>query len=1142
MNMNKLLSHIHTMIFTTLMLGLLSLPTYAEQPDSLTLENRIQLVEGALPDIEKEAKKYSELEFEFSLHLAAILKKETQIQTGYTEFKNNKLFLAHIMGASHLDKTESLQKSTQMQTVELKSAFENWYSQRQQAKDSKDEICSNKDKRRDATLEQLSQQINSGTRQIEEHTAELRKKREVLDTRWNILSYSSRNLDIGLNDVRVFLSKEEEYLERLSNLLALINKLKRTCQEAQKDINKAAEVRKRLKSLSKFIFTYTGALTKEIHLMRTINTDLASSSEGRALIARLNSAQTRAESAVSVLAKSIPNVSVLDHHCKILVDMSGLSNITAKVEANFQRAETINEVASPVLEKAKTVLDETSSELVGFGGLGKARQCLNLLRNALIHASGNNENGDNEVLSLVEELQSQLETAERKEHIFAVRSCDNKALAKKVKQMVEEDQNIIKTLVLIQRELNEQLSNTSPDQIMQNLETLLSDFTKEFNKLKKAGDMLAEVIKEAKQQQQTICDRATRAGSTPSPSSTELQFWKQESESALNRIQKAIEDASRAIQVHTGFMKTQMHEVAGSQKKLKAVKDKLLIRIKALHNAITQTTKAKNLIRKAFKIWRKVEREGRAMEDKREVDLEELKKIQADADTLIPRLISTSATVAELKTIKAKAAELVGRYPQTSIMVELVKSVGVDLSIFSSIDTHVRTLRDLSSTLTSNEQKARKAMALIKKADTALEETESVLEATSQNRSSLSGILAEAENCINTLADAISSSNTNIVSSIRKALNECNYDQAQSLLNTLTNGETKRNLKQELNDARALKDKINDLIDKAKMLYEDCRFNKVDPILEQAFGMAECSKHKKYIEHLKERNNKRRERVKPIIALVKDAKKLYYDCEYDDALAKLRQAEERKTSCQRFTDGIAKRKANTEKAQKRDTQAKVLFGKGKEFYKEEKYKKALAQFKAAKKKMVCKRYKKFIQGWIERTESRIDSGEDENQSQGHAGVFSGGGAVTDNCRILRLRCATSLTGGSCDCLKLETECGQEIIPKQRKVWTKKCEEQGRNRSCSIIVHDDYHGPINGKPSPWGSLTRDSGNRRTYHIARRDGPWWRKNCRSAFCWMMPVCGTEGAGSLKEALRIGRPCTLSEMKAMARKECERWKLLE
>ena len=643
-------------------LVLLVLPARAAQTDYAALERRLAAVESALTELEKIENRYRTIEDELTLHLAVVQREEAEIQRNYSKFKALIQTWAYI-GKLDPEGTEAILNQTQKQTKELRSAFTAWSQQVQQARQAQEEICANKARIDSGSPRQIAKWNEDGSRLLKTHTTQLREKRKVLTGAWNSLNSVSSELAIQLGRLEGFMEKKEEYQTAYSRIKALANTSKLTCEELEKDLARTRELRNELEALRMASPVPVGGFREELKWTADSVTNISSTSEREKLknrINRIDSALARLES--TTLSRRLPEVPELDSRCETFVDASGQLG-SAKMRANLQQIEPMVADARSALSGARAALKEASGTQAGFGGLGKARNCLAFLRRAQADAE---ETDVDEVFSLVDELQTRLEEAERQEHIFTTRDRENRARSKVMEQMVDDAWYIYQTWVQVGEELQEHLGPLEPDKAMQNLEQLLSALERQVEKLGEAARGLTEAIQDAEQQRQSTCERAAKAGSVPFPSSAELQTWHQESKSDISRVRQALEEASKKVQVQAGQVAMQAQEVTASRDKLSAVKDKLLIRLKVAADFHVQMVQEQKKLKKASDIWEQVTSEGKALERLRRANLEELKSIQDPAAGLVPRLLN-KATIAELKAIEARAAALASRYPQSTV-------------------------------------------------------------------------------------------------------------------------------------------------------------------------------------------------------------------------------------------------------------------------------------------------------------------------------------------------------------------------------------------------------------------------------------------------------------------------------------------
>lgn len=1039
----------------------LHLSARAAQTDYATLEKQLAAVESDLSKLEEIAGRYHTKEAELTLHLVAIRRERTEIQRNYAEYKNlmhSMGFMIHDFNPIRIKKIKSTLNQTQKQTKKLRSALAAWNQQVQQARQTQDEICANKARIDSGSPRQIAQWNESGSRSLETHTTHLREKREVLTAAWNGLNFVSFDLEFQLNRLKGFLLKnKEEYMTTFSRMKVLADSSKVTCGELEKDLAKAIELQNELKKLMK----------EASFLSITGRGDLN---------AQIDSALAKLKSMNLSPVPKIPEIPELDSQCKTFIEVSGKAD-SAKWRANIQQAESIAADARTTLALARAALKEASSAQAGFGGLGKARDCLAVLRQAQADAE---KTDVDEVLSLVEGLQTRLEKAERQEHIFVTRNQENQVRTEEMKNLVKDARLISKDWRQMMEGLDEPLDPLRPDQAIQDFEKLLSGLTLQMKKLKDAAGELTKAIQVTEQKRRSACDRVVKAGSVPLPSSAELKAWHKEANSDIDRMRKTLEAASKKVQVNTGFVVEQAQKVTTSRDELSAVENKLFSRLNIAHHLIGTVGEAQENVKKATEIWDQVTKEGKALERLRKANLKELKRIQVIAAELSQRLLNDAA-IDELKTIEARAAALAGRYPQ-STMTDEPDRPNFNIMIVAADWKKLKPIRD------TIERQISKIKALIKKAGTALEQAKSVQEASARDRSLFPDILAKADKCVGELATKLSA-------------------------------------------GRKLEAELRTMVDKANALFQECRYNKVMPILREALAKARSEKHKKSIKKKIKLTERRHKYEKTTITLFNDANALFKKGKYREALAKLKQAQKH-TRCERFKVSLG-RKIETVK-----NQIDSGGSEGQERVEERERVGDCARFVAQLRDQAEEilRLARQFSG-IQSTCNQIPRSDRSRYDNCHDKLGRSACQTEEASKVFDTIWMQAKTAGCLEATRIKNPMGINAAIKLR-CWRWK-DRHGTNpdkkkHSCSIVIHNDYHELINGKPSPWVTLSIDSGNSKTIHIARKDGPWYRNNCRGAFCGLVPICGGTGEMGIKG----GHPCTLAEMKAMANKECNKW----
>jgi len=509
------------------------------------------------------------------------------------------------------------------------------------------------------------------------------------------------------------------------------------------------------------------------------------------------------------------------------------------------------------------------------------------------------------------------------------------------------------------------------DQVLQNLEQLLPALAKQVEKLEKASQAMAQAIQDAEQRQQIICERAANAGSIPLPTSTELQTWHQESQSALNQVRPALEAAAKKVQVEAGFVASQTREVSTAKDKLITVKDSTLIKIRGMADIAVQLTRAQEMFEQALTGMQEVDREIDELGKLKESALEELKSIQDAAAELAPRLVNT-ATITELKAIETGAAVLADRYRQATVAGRLPPQYD-ESSVKKSASEIKPGLKIYSEDIDYLQKLVSKIIRLIKKADSALEQAKSVREASVRIRSSFTDILTKADKCVSDLATAISSA-SKAVAKARQVLDECDYNQAQTLIDGLYQGPKKDELAQKLADGRTLEDTLKSLVNQARGHYRDCQYDQARTVLKEAEQKAQCQKHVDSIADKLAKVKARQELEAELRSMVDEANALYRECRFNKVLDILNRALA-KAKCQKHKKSINDKIKLTKRRHEHEKTSIALAEEANRFYKNGKYQDALAKLRQALKHTSCQRFRDSLDKKIAKVQGKIDSGD-----------------------------------------------------------------------------------------------------------------------------------------------------------------------
>ena len=280
---------------------------------------------------------------------------------------------------------------------------------------------------------------------------------------------------------------------------------------------------------------------------------------------------------------------------------------------------------------------------------------------------------------------------------------------------------------------------------------------------------------------------------------------------------------------------------------------------------------------------------------------------------------------------------------------------------------------------------ASKIIGLIKKADSDLKHAESVREASVRLRSSFTDILTKTDKCVSDLATAISSA-SKAVAKARQVLDECDYNQAQTLIDALPPGTDKTQLTGDLKAGLALEKDLKSLANQARSAYKACDYAQALTLIQQARQNAKCTRH---IASLNDKitNIQAAQRLEAELkALVNKARAKYKDCRPGEALTVLNQALA-KAKCDKHRQSLKKKIALAQKKRKHEKTTLDLFGKAKKLYANGRYSDAKALLLQARAHTTCQRYRDSLDKKIARANEKLGSGDGGQRQPGVCAGF-----------------------------------------------------------------------------------------------------------------------------------------------------------
>jgi hypothetical protein len=291
------------------------------------------------------------------------------------------------------------------------------------------------------------------------------------------------------------------------------------------------------------------------------------------------------------------------------------------------------------------------------------------------------------------------------------------------------------------------------------------------------------------------------------------------------------------------------------------------------------------------------------------------------------------------------------------------------------------------------------------------------------------------------------------------------------------------------------------------------------PVLNEALSKARCPKHKESINKKIDLTGKRQRHEQATLDLFEAANELYTEEKYPDALARLQKALKH-TSCKRFKDSLGKKIAKV--------RGKIDIGQERQDEEQQRIQPpdsctALAQQLGAHVEMIRSR--------VEHYNNLVGSSPQPPRSQTGPSACK----VVDAEKLYQDTWLQAKNAGCTEAVRIKHPFGISTNPIGLDCWRYRGRVQDpvrdeTNRSCSIQVHDDLGAGQTGTAALWTMGSEIDGKRKTVHIARSGGPWWkgyRARARLGFMGgLLPQCS-------------GGPCSLADMKEMANDTCERWK---
>ena len=976
-------------VLTALVLGLLLCPAGPAAADPTGPQKRLTDLEKIIDGLEDIATRYRLAEAELALHLSAARRRESRALAafGVTDPR-----LKTLLAQSEPGPSEQVLGAVRRLTPPLQSALQAWQQEVTQARRFQDEICEKAEALKASpppAAGQISGWSSRAGRLLETSTANLRSRRMALTSAWEQLNRECGVLENNARQLESFLSQADALEAGCKQLRAVVDGLR----EAQKDLARAADLRQELAALRGASPVPPATVRDELQELRGT---VAQSAD---LTARIDADFRRLDSAG--LPQDLPQIGEMDPRVEIIASLAEQVD-PARVKANIQRAGTAAADARGALSAARTVLQEASSSLAGFGGLGRGRQCQDALRRAEAGTTSGVDQGP----SRLGELQTRLEAAERREHLFIHRNQANHEQYRQANRMVAEATDLYKSWHELPGQLRRLLGDVDSAPIITNMETLLAELARLTQAFQKNGELLARIAEKTRQKKQEICANARKVDALPAPSGDQLRTWQQQSRSQVDDLKSEQDAAHRAARAQAGFLEEQTQKVAAAKDQLVNSKDGMLVWLHAQADVVVRVDRAVALFKQAESEGGKAGREHDELLKLKEAALKELAEIQAAAADLAAKPTSAHAA-AELETIRARAAALASNY-QRAVMGGRLASPPVT---HDEMEHAVRTVGSLVGAHIGNtEQKIGEAVRTIKQAEEALTRAQEARQAAADKSAAASGVLIEAEKCVAALARGPRPAGGGSEDQARRALASCDLTRAKDLINALPPGPGKDELVRQLNDQRARQAALGTLVVQAENEFDNCRLQNSLDLLLQAQGQAECQDHRKKIAAAIATVNDAQAAEPEFLTLLGEATAHYRDCRLAQALEILKQAQPL-AKCKKYQKKVARMIDKATKKQEHEKLTVQMFESAKKLIAKGKLGEARDLLVKAKSHTTCDRYETDLEKWIARVNDRINSQAGTGQG-GQGGGSSGGGRGQVTCqeRALQIRLQAAQVG------------------------------------------------------------------------------------------------------------------------------------
>lgn len=836
---------------------------------------RLATLEKAISGLEDIAAKYSLKQAEINLLASSARQQEAK---ALADLQSAIESLPRLSGKTNLKEAEQALARVRSETGALLKALSVWKSQVDRARQTQDQACADAQKLGQVpkpSQEQISGWVARADSSLTNATQGLRLYRIELTSVRDALVPAKVMLAAQLARLEAFLAQGPKYQAAYDSQASHIAALR----AAGQDLAKAKSMLAQLMALRPARPASTDSMRQELDKLKGMP-------GAASLIPRIDAALAKLDKAA--LPQSLPEVGDLSPRAMELIGQAGQLD-SAAVALNLTRARRVAQGSRTAVSKAQAALDESSSPLAGFGSLSRGRSCLESLRQA-------KGGPPDQALYKIGLLQSSLEEEERREHLFQVRLQENQQRRRDLRRMAGDAEHKASTYLSLADELDRQLGPVDPEPTIQAIEQDLAALKQHVADLGESSQRLSQAMAGARQQGRDICQKAARATAAPRPAAAEVKAWHTQAQSGLQQLRQDIEAARRGLQVQAGFISGQTAKLSADKDRLAATKDKMLIWLRAQADLQSQLTQARDMVKAAAEMWTKHQREDLELGGLRLQASVALGKIYGGVSELAADQQS-AASLRRLEAIKRRASALARRYQQTTKPVAIPKPVDSLRAQYF--------LRKLGQTMADTVSSISRAKEIMDKASGAPARADKAREASVRQRSEANGVLAEADKCLAALANPAVVDGPALAKA-GKAIADCDYPLAQSLLGGLAPGPEQGRLSRQLAADLALETELRGMVDTARAQYKDCRLNPALATLTQALAKAKCPSHRQSLTKKIELARKRGQYEQTTLDLFAKANTLYKNGNYKEAKALLEKAKAH-TSCQRFRDSLDKK-------------------------------------------------------------------------------------------------------------------------------------------------------------------------------------------------------------------------------------------